>query len=62
MCRDFDHGDRVRIVYDDGYGWDGTVLTTENIGFGPALRVKRESDGEQLHVHCDRDVTVERRS
>lgn len=59
MTWNFDNGDRVRVEYDNGGEWTGRVLTTENIGHGAALRVERDSDGEQLHVHNDRDVTVE---
>lgn len=60
MTWNFNNGDRVCVQYANGGEWTGTVLTTENIGHGPALRVERESDGEHLHVHNDRDVTVEK--
>jgi hypothetical protein len=60
-----DHGDGVRIRHLDISGewahyWTGEYMTTENDGHGPAWLVKRDSDGEHVHVHpADRDVRVE---
>lgn len=52
--RTLENGDRVRIKYEltTGWtkGWTGTYLTTENVGHGRQLRIKRDKDGEHVHV------------
>lgn len=57
-----ENGDRVRIKYKMNMagkpgaadcwtkGWTGEYLTTENVGHGRQLRIKRDRDGEHVHV------------
>lgn len=45
-----DDGNQVFILW-----FEGTYLTTENVGNGPELRIKRGDTGEHIHIRESSD-------